>query len=335
MPDNEWWRSGQERYRDQDRDREDEYGRGRGEGRYEDWGGRAGRGRFGGDEGAGGFAGGPGREMRGREGYAGRGWRDQGFDEDRGERGRTPEYGGGSGREGAGRWYGQDWGRGAERGRGGWGERFDEPDQGYGRERGRGGWGERFDEPDQGYGRERGGPWEARGGRGVRERAGDALASPFRDDRARGQEHWRQGGEAASHRGRGPKGYQRSDDRIREDVSDRLTDDPHVDASEIEITVAAGEVTLSGTVNSRFEKRHAEDVAESVPGVRHVQNNLRVNQQAAGGAWAGTSATLGTAARRDLVRTKGSPDDFVTGTARRDAAETDTGDVPGPGLGSV
>jgi hypothetical protein len=30
------------------------------------------------------------------------------------------------------------------------------------------------------------------------------------------------------HRGRGPKGYTRSDDRIREEVCDRLTDDPVV-----------------------------------------------------------------------------------------------------------
>jgi hypothetical protein len=85
-----------------------------------------------------------------------------------------------------------------------------------------------------------------------------------------------------SHRGRGPRGYQRPDERILEDVSDRLTDDPHVDASEIEVRVENREVTLNGTVASRFEKRHAEDVAESVPGVAHVQNNLRV-QQAGGG----------------------------------------------------
>jgi hypothetical protein len=42
-------------------------------------------------------------------------------------------------------------------------------------------------------------------------------------------------------------------------------------------------VTLSGTVNSRFEKRHAEDIAESVSGVTHVQNNLRIQQAADAG----------------------------------------------------
>ena len=78
--------------------------------------------------------------------------------------------------------------------------------------------------------------------------------------------------------GRGPKGYQRSDDRIREDVCDRLADDPHIDASDIEITVRSGEVTLAGFVRDRADKRHAEDVAEHVSGVREVNNSLRVNR---------------------------------------------------------
>lgn len=80
------------------------------------------------------------------------------------------------------------------------------------------------------------------------------------------------------HRGRGPKDYKRSDDRIREDVNDRLTDDAHIDASGIQVAVKDGEVTLSGTVENRFAKRHAEDLAERISGARHVQNNLRVQE---------------------------------------------------------
>ena len=87
---------------------------------------------------------------------------------------------------------------------------------------------------------------------------------------------WREGRGQFS--GRGPKGYQRSDDRIREDVCDRLADDPHIDASDIEITVRNGEVTLAGFVRDRSDKRHAEDVAEHVSGVREVTNSLRVNR---------------------------------------------------------
>ena len=121
---------------------------------------------------------------------------------------------------------------------------------------------------DRGYGRDR-------DERGFLERAGDEIASWFGADSPDRRDD-RRGG----HRGRGPKGYQRSDERIRDDVSDRLTDDPHVDASDIEVTVQNREVTLSGTVARRFEKRHAEDIAESVSGVEHVQNNLRVRQGA-------------------------------------------------------
>lgn len=79
-----------------------------------------------------------------------------------------------------------------------------------------------------------------------------------------------------AHRGRGPKDYKRSDDRIREDVNDRLTDDAHIDASGIQVSVKDGEVTLTGTVENRFAKRHAEDLAERISGAKHVQNNLRV-----------------------------------------------------------
>lgn len=83
-------------------------------------------------------------------------------------------------------------------------------------------------------------------------------------------------GAPGPHRGRGPRGYVRSDERIGEDVNDRLAEDPYLDASNIEVQVAAGEVTLTGTVDDRTAKRRAEDDAEGVSGVKHVQNNLRI-----------------------------------------------------------
>ncbi len=82
----------------------------------------------------------------------------------------------------------------------------------------------------------------------------------------------------ADHTGRGPKGYTRSDERIREDVSDRLMADWEVDATDIEVTVASCEVTLAGTVGDRQSKRRAEDIAANVLGVKDVQNSLRVRQ---------------------------------------------------------
>jgi hypothetical protein len=85
-------------------------------------------------------------------------------------------------------------------------------------------------------------------------------------------------GERGRYSGRGPKGWQRSDERIREDVSERLADHPHIDASEVEVTVNNGEITLSGTVEDRHAKRLAEDIAESVSGVREVHNQIKVQQ---------------------------------------------------------
>lgn len=108
---------------------------------------------------------------------------------------------------------------------------------------------------------------EHRGGeqRSWLERAGERVAGFFGADESGGQ-----------HRGRGPKGYRRSDDRIREDISDRLTDDPWLDASDIDVEVRECEVILKGEVTSREDKRRAEDLAEAISGVRNVQNHLRV-----------------------------------------------------------
>lgn len=81
------------------------------------------------------------------------------------------------------------------------------------------------------------------------------------------------------HTGHGPQNYQRSDQRIKEDVSDRLMAHGHLDARGINVSVNNGEVTLSGTVNSRQDKRTADDIADSVTGVKDVNNQLKVQQQ--------------------------------------------------------
>jgi osmotically-inducible protein OsmY len=97
-----------------------------------------------------------------------------------------------------------------------------------------------------------------------------------------GAQQWRQG--LGAHRGKGPRGYRRSDERIREDVCDCLTDDPLIDASNIEVIVKECEVTLSGSVTSREDKRRTEDLIESISGVKDVNNNLRVSPQTSGSA---------------------------------------------------
>ena len=79
-----------------------------------------------------------------------------------------------------------------------------------------------------------------------------------------------------SHVGKGPKNWQRSDDRIREEVNEALARHPEIDASEIEVRVERGEVTLTGTVDERRAKRLAEDIVEDVFGVKDVENKIKV-----------------------------------------------------------
>jgi len=109
------------------------------------------------------------------------------------------------------------------------------------------------------------------------DRASDEVQSWFGDEGAEQRRHMDKMREH-NFRGRGPKGYRRSDERIKEDVNDRLTDHAYLDASDIEVSVKDGEVTLSGKVLDRTDKRLAEDVVESISGVRNVQNNLRTDK---------------------------------------------------------
>lgn len=105
---------------------------------------------------------------------------------------------------------------------------------------------------------------------------------------APGGERWRDADDAGGstrqriaqrrgpHHGKGPVGFHRSDDRIRELVCEALTDDGEVDATRIEVSVAGGEVALSGTIDDRRMKRLAEACVEAVPGVKDVHNQLRI-----------------------------------------------------------
>ena len=77
------------------------------------------------------------------------------------------------------------------------------------------------------------------------------------------------------HTGRGPEGYQRSQDSIKEEVNERLTRHGQLNPNNVQVEVDDnGEVTLNGTVSSRRDKRMAEDAIETVSGVRDVHNRL-------------------------------------------------------------
>ena len=101
-------------------------------------------------------------------------------------------------------------------------------------------------------------------------------AAPRRGSSAPSQASPRQ-----DHFGRGPKGYRRSDARIQEDVSELLKAHYAVDASDIEVSVQDGVVTLSGTVSDRRSKRMAERCIEDVSGVDDVTNQVRVSSSRA------------------------------------------------------
>ena len=76
--------------------------------------------------------------------------------------------------------------------------------------------------------------------------------------------------------GRAPKGYERSDERIREDICDELTRRPDIDPGRLSVSVAGGEVTLEGAVEDLGSRRLVDEIASRCIGVRQVHNRMRV-----------------------------------------------------------
>jgi hypothetical protein len=76
--------------------------------------------------------------------------------------------------------------------------------------------------------------------------------------------------------GRGPKNWLRSDTRIHDEVCELLARDSHIDATNIDVVVKDGEVTLNGSVPDRRTKRLAEEVLDDVLGVNDVHNRLTI-----------------------------------------------------------
>ena len=224
---------------------------------------------------------GSGRQQYGQGytgGYAGRGRFSGGYEDDLSGEGL---YGGGiggysgGGYQGYTGYYDRERDRDIDRETGRYGgdysdyRSYNRPSRTYTGSYGRRDYGRTYPESERGYqGREDRGWWD---------RASDEVASWFGDEEAerRREMDARQG---TSYRGRGPRGYTRSDERIREDVNDRLTDNDYLDASDIDVQVNNAEVTLTGIVDSRYAKRLAEDLTEDVSGVRNVENRIRVRE---------------------------------------------------------
>jgi osmotically-inducible protein OsmY len=180
--------------------------------------------------------------------------------------------------------YATDYGRGGSSG---------SSSQGYGGSQSQGqtygqGYGQRYDQAygqgyAQAYGRSSTG---AQSYGGTQDRGwgelGERSYGGNRDDRGEGLGHRVMEGIKSVFRGKGPKGYKRSDERVREDVLDRLNHlsmHAEVDASEVEASVQDGDVTLTGFVTERRWKHMMEDAAEGVMGVRDVHNQIRVRRE--------------------------------------------------------
>ncbi len=80
--------------------------------------------------------------------------------------------------------------------------------------------------------------------------------------------------ERGPYRGLGPKGYSRSDERIREDICDELTRRSDIDPSRLTVRVENGDVTLEGTVRDLGTRRVVDEVASRCVGVNQVHNQL-------------------------------------------------------------
>jgi osmotically-inducible protein OsmY len=78
--------------------------------------------------------------------------------------------------------------------------------------------------------------------------------------------------------GRGPKGYIRPDARIYEEACELLTVHDAIDASDIEVTVARGFVTLTGSVETLREKMLSEQIMRRVLGVAGILCRVTVRR---------------------------------------------------------
>lgn len=147
--------------------------------------------------------------------------------------------------------------------------------------------GSREDEWRGRWQRERGAPgWSGGGpkaeggmpyGRGLFARAYALYAG--RPEGEPGRREGREGGRGHEmRRGRPPKAYRRSDARILDEIAERLVFGG-VDTADVEIKVENGEVTLTGVVAERRDKRLIEDACEDVFGVEDVHNQIRVSRR--------------------------------------------------------
>src|SRR3569833_1272710 len=141
-----------------------------------------------------------------------------------------------------------------------------------------------------------------------------------------GQSAYRQGRQQQRYP-QGPKGYTRSYERLREDLSERLMQAYDIDSSEVTVQVSGGKLILEGTVPSRYMKHAIEDIADAAPGVQDVDNRIRVmssanrwgsNQDAGSVATNANNPVAGGSSNQNLGGTTSSSR-TTSGNVRRDS----------------
>ncbi len=73
-----------------------------------------------------------------------------------------------------------------------------------------------------------------------------------------------------------PAAWLPSDDELRSAVEERLALDPDIDIADTSVQVVGGIVTVEGSVDAYWKKRHLEDVIASMRGVVDIENKLAV-----------------------------------------------------------
>jgi osmotically-inducible protein OsmY len=86
-----------------------------------------------------------------------------------------------------------------------------------------------------------------------------------------------------------PKGHMLTDQRIREDICERLSRPPSrfdaaefdvqpLEVSDVTVEVEGGKVTLQGTVSDRRVKHYIEELVDACPGVQDIENRISVRR---------------------------------------------------------
>ncbi|KQY52466.1 BON domain-containing protein [Lysobacter sp. Root494] len=131
-------------------------------------------------------------------------------------------------------------------------------------------------------------------------------------------------GTSGTYRGVGPRNYTRSDERITEEINERLTDDDDLDAGDISVRVASGKVTLEGNVDQRWMKHRAEDIADSCSGVKEVDNRIQVSATSSSLGQSSGSSLGSSTSRTGTTGTTGT----TTGTTGTTGSAGSSGTTP-------